>query len=292
MTNQIELSNEQLKTLETANVIPKGTPSAQVAVFAQVCREKGLSPFSKEIYLTAYRMKDGSTIYSNIVGVDGFRSMLQRTGEYMGNSETKFNVKGDGSYLTAFEVMEKVQGLIGTEYTKNGVKEKSTTIFQVLLHLFPITATFEVFRSVGGVKCSFSKTVIFSEFAGVQKWTTMPIQMIEKVAKCFAYKEALGAAGSGLNIEEEKAAFEDTQAAIIQIEEIEPQEEQKPSFTAAELAEMGAMFRKACKISRQDGIDCINTIEEMYKEKGVDFTEDCKKLEAHISKLYPHANIS
>ena len=56
MSNQLSqtITADQLKTLEQAGIIPSNTPPAQVAVFAQICKEKGLSPFSKEAHLVGY----------------------------------------------------------------------------------------------------------------------------------------------------------------------------------------------------------------------------------------------
>ena len=54
MSNQLILSDQDVQTLVQAGVIPDGTPKAQIAVFAQICKERGLSAFSKEIHLVGY----------------------------------------------------------------------------------------------------------------------------------------------------------------------------------------------------------------------------------------------
>ena len=72
---------EEVKTLIQAGILPAGVPTSQVQVFAAVCRERGLSPFSKEIYLVGYKGKDGRMNYSTIVGIDGWRKMAKKSPE-------------------------------------------------------------------------------------------------------------------------------------------------------------------------------------------------------------------
>ena len=89
-----QLSENDLKALELANIIPKGTPSAQVQIFATVCKEKGLSPFQRQIYLLPFNKKEGDkwvTHYANITGIDGYRTIAERTGKYAGSDDPIFN---------------------------------------------------------------------------------------------------------------------------------------------------------------------------------------------------------
>jgi hypothetical protein len=81
----------------------------------------------------------------------------------------------------------------------------------------PITCTITVYRVVAGVRCPFTHTAVFSEFAGTGKWQTMPFQMIAKVAEAFALKKGFGDELSGLHIEEEMAAFEDKTVGTISV---------------------------------------------------------------------------
>lgn len=179
--NSSELTDETVGMLIQAGVIPQNTPKSQISVFAQVCREKGLSPFSKEIYLMNY-----GGVYSRIVGVDGFRKIAARTKQLAGCDDVKFDVKSDGSWFTAADLSEKKQ--------------------------LPKSATVTVYRIVGGLRVGFTHTAVFSEFStGKQKWQTMPFQMIAKVAECFAYKKGFADELSGLNVEEEAGAYTDAQ---------------------------------------------------------------------------------
>lgn len=184
------MSHDDINTLSQAGIIPAGTPPAQVAVFAEACRQHGLSPFKKEIYLTAYNTRKG-TIYSTIVGIDGIQAIAARTGRFAGVDDAKFDLQPDGTYATAGQL--KAAGRL------------------------PNTCTVTVYAVVGGIRCPFTATVVFSEYyPGVlngsdtySKAATMPFNMISKCARAKAIKMAFSDATAGLHIEEEAAAFED-----------------------------------------------------------------------------------
>ena len=173
----LALTGDQIATLAQAGVIPKGTPPAQVAVFAETCRQHGLSPFKKEIYLVGY----GGN-YSVIVGIDGLRMKAARTGQLAGCDAPQFNLSSDGSYLTAADLGDKM----------------------------PHTCSVTVYRAVSGIRAPFTATVVFNEFCPIKpssKWATMPIQMIAKVAEAFALRKGFADALAGLSIEEEGPAI-------------------------------------------------------------------------------------
>ena len=177
-TNGSKLTPEMIATLEQAGIVPKNTPEGQIKVFAQVCADKGLSPFSKEIYLVGYAGK-----YSVITGIDGFRKLADRTGALAGCSDAKFDLQPTGQFHTA-----------ATLHTAGRM---------------PTTCTVTVQKMVGSTLCDFTHTAVFKEFSsGQQKWATMPFQMINKVAEAFALRKAFAANLSGIHIEEEAAAIQ------------------------------------------------------------------------------------
>lgn len=188
--NAPHLSDDDVKTLIQAGVIPDGTPKAQIAVFGKICAERGLSAFSKEIHLVGYNGK-----YSVIVGINGFRKIASESGTHAGTDDTKFNVQPDGSFKTAAQL--------------KAAKE------------VPQSATCTVWRIVGGHRVPFTHTVVFSEFStGKNKWADMPFQMIAKVAEAFALRKGFSDRLTGLSIEEEAAAYEGT---TIQAAETRPE---------------------------------------------------------------------
>lgn len=176
-----ELSEKEINTLAQAGVIPQGTPPAILRVFATACHQHGLSPFKKEIYLVGYGGK-----YSTIVGIDGLRAKADRTGQLAGRDDAKFDLMPDGTFKTAAQL----------------VSERKR----------PTTCTVTVYRAIGGMRCPFTKTVLFAEYCPANNsgnWRTMPFNMIEKCAEAHALRMGFASETAGLNIEEEAAAIQD-----------------------------------------------------------------------------------
>ena len=181
MSNLEKISNNDLTTLAQAGVIPHGTPEPILKVFLVTCHQHGLSPFKKEIYLVKYGGQ-----YSTIVGIDGMRAKASRTGLFAGRDDAKFDVQPDGSFKTAAQL--------------KAANSK------------PQTCTITVYRMIGGVRCPFTKTVVFTEYCpanAAQKWGTMPFNMIEKCGEAAVLRMAFAEETAGLNIEEESAAIQD-----------------------------------------------------------------------------------
>jgi len=175
------LTKDQVNALAQASVIPHDTPAAVLQVFIATCAAHGLSPFRREIYLVKY----GSN-YNTIVGIDGLRTKAARTGQSAGRDDVKFDMKPDGSFLTAAQL-----AATGKQ---------------------PLTCTVTVYRIVSGVRCPFTKTVLFSEYCPANKsgkWSTMPFNMIEKCAEAAALRMGFADEVAGLNTEEEAAAIQE-----------------------------------------------------------------------------------
>jgi len=189
------LSDDEIKILVQAQIIPPNTPPAIIKVFSDVCKMHGLSPAKKEVFLLPYNVKvnangrdEWQVRYATIVGRDGLRIKAQRTGQLAGIDQPVYD---DNKTIAMFKPGE-----------------------------LPLSCTVTVYRFVSGQKCAFTSSVSFSEFSsGKQKWASMPFHMIAKVAECHALKMAFGEETSGLHVEEEMAAFQEAK------EEIKPNEE-------------------------------------------------------------------
>lgn len=179
-----DLQQSDIQTLTQAGIIPQGTPAPQVAIFAAVCRELELSPYSREIYLLPIGGK-----YCPIVGINGLRRIAAKSGQFAGSDDVRFDLAPDGSFKTAAQLIQAKQ--------------------------FPSTATATVYRIVAGLRVPFTATVAFSEFDKKGgNWQSMPYQMIAKVAEAFAIRKGFSDYGTGaVFIEEEQHAIEVTQAA-------------------------------------------------------------------------------
>lgn len=184
------LTDDEVKTLTQAGIIPEGTPKSQIAVFGKICLERGLSAFSKEIHLVGYGGK-----YSVIVGINGFRKIAAESGAHAGTDDVKFDLQPDGKFCTAAQLKAEKK--------------------------LPQSATCTVWRIVSGQRVPFTHTVVFQEFStGKNKWADMPFQMIGKVAEAFALRKGFSDRLTGLSIEEEAAAYEGT---TIQAAETRPE---------------------------------------------------------------------
>lgn len=191
-----EFTTKELNTLFQAGIIPDKTPPEQVRVFARVCAEKGLSPFSKQVYLTSYYTKEGPK-YSIITGIDGFRSLAGRSGLYAGCEAPQYNRTAQGQWLTAADLLAK------------GQKQ-------------PVSCTITIYKIVGGHRVPFTAEVLFDEYASrhpksgelMGKWATMPFNMLAKCAEAKAYKKAFPEQVGGMSIPEEAAAWEDTNTGM------------------------------------------------------------------------------
>lgn len=212
------VTEDDMKTLEQAGIIPLNTPVAQLKVFAKVCTEHGLSPFKGEIHLVRYKTKDGDK-YTVIVGIDGFRNKAAKTGHLAGTDSPKYNVRADGGYQTASDLIQAKQ--------------------------MPDTCTMTVWRLREGNRVPFSAEVVFNEFATryqgqlTGKYATMPFQMIAKVAEAFALRKGFADEVSGLHIEEERGAFED--ATLIETKVVPQKENLTPEHPKWESAVKGLM---------------------------------------------------
>jgi phage recombination protein Bet len=186
-TKNGELNQEHFTILEKAGIVPKGTPPDIIAVFAYVCKEKGLSPFSKEIYLLPFKEKqqDGSfkTNYAVVTGIDGYRKLAHESQSYAGLDAPRFDPTSDGKYKTLAELMKS-----------GGARPE--TVCEVT-----------VYRIVHSVRVPFTRPIIFKNFTtGKQKWHPdygSPEHMFIKCAEAASIRAGFPRETSGVHVEEE-----------------------------------------------------------------------------------------
>lgn len=168
-----ELTEDKIKVLAQAGIIPPNTPPAQVAVFIETARRHGLDPFTKEVHLVGY----GGN-YSVIVGINGLRGKASDTGLHAGTDDPLFDLQPDGQYRTLATLTKA--------------------------NMMPETCTVTVYKMMQGQRVPFTATASFKEFTtGKNKWATMPYQMIMKVAESHALRKAFPRQVAGLYLDEE-----------------------------------------------------------------------------------------
>jgi len=154
------------------NTVAKGATDDELQMFVGVCQKAGLDPFVRQIHF----IKRGgrATIQT---GIDGFRAIAERTGQYAGNDEYLYN--GD---TTEYECL------------KEGIKT-------------PTTAKAVVRKVVGGVICEFSAVASWVEYCPqggeAFMWTKMPYLMLGKCAEALALRKAFPNDLSGLYSDDE-----------------------------------------------------------------------------------------
>lgn len=238
-----ELTEKDLSTLVEAGIIPRGTPVAQVKVFAKFCAEKGLSPYSKQVYLIKTVDKNNEEKYFPFTSIDGLLATANRTGLFAGVSDAKFNLKADGMYQTAHDLGGKM----------------------------PETCTITVKKVVGSVLAEFTKTVIFKEFSsGKNKWNAqygMPVNMIIKVNTAHTLRLAFSEL-AGLYAFEEEGSFAVGQT--VDAETIDLTESLKAAIkdatTKEELKQSANSWQDLhnCKISYSEALT------EVFKQKAAE----------------------
>jgi phage recombination protein Bet len=93
---QGEWTREQVETIK--QTVARGASDAQLALFLQTCKSRGLDPFTKQVYFTPQGI---------IVSIDGFRSIAERTGCYA-PGPTRFEYDDKGNLVAAFVTVRKL----------------------------------------------------------------------------------------------------------------------------------------------------------------------------------------
>jgi phage recombination protein Bet len=147
---------EEKKALIKATVC-KGASDAELELFLHVCKRVGLDPLMRQIY--SIQRGNQRTIQT---GIDGFRLIAERTGNYSPGREPTFVMKEDGSILSC------------TAYVLKRTDSKEWH--------------------------EISATAYFDEYAVKSNpiWKDKPHCMISKCAECLAIRKAFPSNLAGL----------------------------------------------------------------------------------------------
>lgn len=268
----INLTDADIKTLVEANIIPTGTPKAQVTVFARTCGERNLSPFSKQIYLMARQTKQGIR-YTTQTSIDGFRSISERTNKYAGSDDYVFD-EGISEYQ-----MIKDQRMRPTTAT--------ATVHKILPNqqIFPIKATARWDEYYPGGTQSFM-------------WDKMPFLMLGKCAEALALRKAFPEQLGSIYINEEmqqaepQTEIEETKAEIVEEVKENLTEKYEAMFKGKSPIEIKDIYNYLpIKEKGKDGVAYKTAMfykEEYEKNK---FKNNKDEILSLISKVTPKTNI-
>jgi phage recombination protein Bet len=159
-----QYSDSELKFIQSKF----GLTDIEMDVFMSAAHRYGLNPLANQIYPQIRNdRKSGNRTMVIATGIDGYRTLADRTGCYAGNDDPVFD-DPDGP---------------------------------------PKKATVTVYKVVGGVRCPFSATARWDQYVPQENmafmWRRMPHLMLGKVAEALALRKAFPAAMSGIYTTEE-----------------------------------------------------------------------------------------
>ena len=175
-----------------------GATDEEFELFLHQARRTGLDPLARQIYCIV-RGKGDRAKATIMVGIDGFRLIAARTGDYAGNAEPRF----DGWVQSQWKSYDQ-GGTFG----------------------HPESATVVIRKLVRGIICEFSATAYFDEYypgdAQGSMYRKMPRGQLAKCAEALAFRKAFPNDLSHIYVdaEMERAVAED--APLPRVLEAEP----------------------------------------------------------------------
>lgn len=159
-----QYNESELKFIQNKNKLT----DIEMDVFMAAAHRYGLNPLANQIYPQVRTdRKTGERQMVIATGIDGYRTLADRTGAYAGNDDPVFD--------------EPVKA--------------------------PQMATVTVYKVVGGVRCPFTATARWEQYVPNEAlafmWRKMPHLMLGKVAEALALRKAFPAAISGIYTVEE-----------------------------------------------------------------------------------------
>lgn len=218
--NQLEITDQGMALLN--RTICKDLSREELALFSQICQSKGLDPFSNQIYA----IKRGGRLTFQ-TGIDGLRSIAERTGEYEGQEDPVwYDASGAQHYVW--------------------LKEEA-----------PVACRVGIFRK--GMQRPIRAIATFVEFRSGSNplWKTMPAHLLSKCAEALAIRKAFPQAVGGIYERDEpmkidgqeilpaKKAAEDLNEAIKGLDEQPP--EMPESAKVSAFKNVTIVFAEKCK---------------------------------------------
>lgn len=163
------LTPEQVRLIKAT--VAKGATDDELRLFLAVCGKTGLDPFTKQIHFIKYKQgAPGSTV----TGIDGYRLVAQRSGEYQGQVGPEW-CGADGLWREVW-LEDKAPAAARVGVWRSGFKEPVWGV-----------ATWKSYNAPGPM------------------WSRMPAEMLAKCAEALALRKAFPAELSGLYTAEEMA---------------------------------------------------------------------------------------
>jgi len=170
------LTPEQVNLIK--NTVARGTTNDELQLFLYTAKRTGLDPLLKQIHaVKRFDSREGREIMAIQTGIDGYRLIADRTGDYAPGKEPTYTEDAQGNLVSA------------TAYVKKRTKD--------------------------GEWHEVAATAYYSEYAQTTKdgkptrmWAKMPHVMLAKCAESLALRRAFPAEMSGLYTSEEMGQAE------------------------------------------------------------------------------------
>ena len=215
------ISFDEAKLKLIRNVLAKDLTDLEFDLYISVAKARGLDPVLRQIHAVKRSPGGGKPAVMTIqVGIDGFRLIAARTGDYAGCDESVFTYDADG-----------------------------------FLQRCKIT----IYKMVQGQRCAFTATARWDEyFPGDHlgfMWKKMPETMLSKVCEALALRKAFPADLSGLYVDEEMEQANKSDASRDVSPAAEPAPEPpkivKPKLPSVEVVKITKAFA-ALNVSKLD----------------------------------------
>lgn len=182
-------NREQIELVK--RTVCKGASDDELLLFQHVAERSGLDPFARQIHAVkrwdSKAQRETMTIQT---GIDGFRLIADRTGQYAGSDDAVFDSE-DGAH--------------------------------------PNKAMVVVYKMIGGQRAAFGASARWAEYVACKKggepnqfWTKMPYLMLAKCAEALALRKAFPAELSGLYTREEMGQADNTEVPAPQAPSTQP----------------------------------------------------------------------
>lgn len=208
------------------------TTDDEFKLFLYQCGATGLNPLLKQAYcIKRWNAGLGRMACAFQTGIDGFRVVADRTGNYAGQDEPKF------------------------------VFGESNTI--------PEYVTVTVYRMIGGQRVGFAATAYYSEYVQTKKdghpnsmWTRMPKSQLAKCAESLALRKAFPQDLSGIYTADEMGQADNDAPP-----QLPPPTTQRPPDRDPPPSKFKVEVGKLSDHNQGELIDLVNAAMEKYAEK-------------------------
>lgn len=193
---QTSWSDDQVKALISHCNIDPNTPNGEVLAFLHLCQRSGLDPLSNEIYLIGRKEKGGRIKYTAQTGIDGFRTLAERTREYLGK-QGPWWCGPDGQWTDVW-LSEAPPAAARVTVLRSGRPDTTATV--LYREFAPMTKVWEGAGDARRPKRDADGREV--EEPAVM-WKKMPAHMLAKCAEALAIRQAFPRQASGIYSDEE-----------------------------------------------------------------------------------------